>query len=427
MARYLGIKKDKIFIVSDHEMHGAQHQVLKLSNEFDNVSSEDLIIKYKVVNGNLKCKNYKKPANEIKLALVGNYKSKCGIASYSYSLWSELFKKVKHIKLFIEKNDSPIGDIYELGNSKLDKNQVSSCWKRGESLQELIKELKDYDPDIILISHEFGLWPNANHWLSFMNQISEFRNIVIMHSVFHHKDKTICEAAMPEIITHLQGGHDVLKYEKGIPGKVYVIPHGCDPASSDRLWNFYKSEHTFIQAGFLFRYKSFESSIKALAILKEKYPDVFFTGLLSESPHNKAEHQLYYNDLMDLIEDLGVQENVALIRGYQSESSIDSYLRTNKVAIFPYISNKEHEVFGVSGAARMAMSTGMPVITSSVNHFSDLNTIKCDTPEQIANELDKLFSDPSLIKKQIDIQNKYIAENTWDKIADRYIKLFENG
>jgi glycosyltransferase involved in cell wall biosynthesis len=260
-----------------------------------------------------------------------------------------------------------------------------------------------------------------------INQLSDYRIIVTMHSVFHHKDKTIVEAAIPEIVVHLQGAYDVLKKEKQVPGNVYVIPHGCYSSSENgKLWNFYKTQHTIIQAGFLFKYKGWEEALKAISILKTKYNDVFFTGLCSESPYCKYDHQSYYEELMELIDKLDISENVSLIRGYQSDQTFDSYFRTNRVALFPYVSVPEHEVFGASGAARLAMSKGLPVITSSANHFSDLPTIKADSPEQISIEIDKLFSNWKLINKQVDIQNKYIVDNSWENVAKQYIKLFES-
>jgi glycosyltransferase involved in cell wall biosynthesis len=180
-----------------------------------------------------------------------------------------------------------------------------------------------------------------------------------------------------------------------------------------------------MQFGFGFRYKGWENSIEAVAILKQKYPDVFFTGLFSESPYAKAEHQIYYNELMELVDRLDIRENVAILRGYQSDASLDSFLRTNQVTIFPYVSHPAHEVFGASGAARMAMSKGLPVITSSVNHFSDLPTVKADTPEEIAHALEILFTVPEAKELQIQKQISYLNDNTWEKVALRYIALFE--
>lgn len=350
---------------------------------------------------------------------------RCGIATYSENLWPEVAKHVGDFKLFIEKNDITTGDVRQFGETLLAEEQVVACWKRGESLHDLVRELKEYQPDIIWIQHEFGLWPNASYWLSMMTQLSEFRVIVTMHSVFHHKDKTIVEAAMPEIVVHLEGGRKLLKEEKGIASEVHMIPHGCYSYDPKRLWNFYKSDKTFMQFGFGFRYKGWENSIKATAILKEKYPDVFFTGLFSESPYAKLDHQIYYNELMNLINELGIQENVSIIRGYQSDEVLDSFLRTNQATIFPYVSHPNHEVFGASGAARMAMSRGLPVVTSSVNHFSDLPTIKADTSEDIAAALEMLFTVPAAKEKQLETQLRYLAENTWEKIGLKYIDVFE--
>jgi glycosyltransferase involved in cell wall biosynthesis len=181
-----------------------------------------------------------------------------------------------------------------------------------------------------------------------------------------------------------------------------------------------------MQFGFGFRYKGWENCIKATAILKKKYEDVFFTGLFSESPFNKSEHQTYYDELDSLIKELNIEENVSLIRGYQSDNTLDSYLKTNQATLFPYVSNKDHEVFGVSGAARYAMSRGVPVITSGANHFSDIPTIKADTPEQMADELDKLFQSEKAKQEQILKQLTYINDNTWEKVANKYLILFEN-
>lgn len=421
--RFVGVKNNKICVISNEKIINSDLLILEIPQHLSNLTSLELI-NCKVKNGELVSKLSNKKAKDMKIALVGNWKMKCGISTYSENLWPEVIKHFGDFKLFIEHNEFPTSDINEL-NGEIVK--VSSCWKRGESLVQLIKELKEYDPDIIWIQHEFGLWSNAMYWISMMNQLSEYRVVVTMHSVFHHRDKTIVEAAMPEIVVHLYGAKTVLKEEKHVPGKVSVIPHGCFPCvNKERLWNFYKSNHTVIQAGFLFRYKGWEDSLKAIAILKKKYKNVFFTGLCSEGDYNKHEHQMYYNELMALIEDLGIEENVGLIRGYQSEQSWDSYFRTNKIAIFPYVAEKEHEVFGASGAARLAMTKYLPVISSKANHFSDLPTIKASNPEEIADEIDKLFSNSKLVKEQLDKQEKFLLENSWDKIAIKYIELFES-
>jgi glycosyltransferase involved in cell wall biosynthesis len=427
MTRYLGLKNNIIKVISDHPFENNDFDILVLPKEFEKFSRSELLLNFRVREGVLVPKREQKIAKNIKIAFVGNWKMQCGIASYAENLWPEVAKHIGDFKLFIEKNSSPTGPTNIFGDRVIDTSQIVECWTRGESLLELAKQLKEYNPDIIWIQHEFGLWSNACYWLSFLNQISDYRVIVTMHSVFHHRDKTICEAAMPEITVHLAGAQNVLKNEKKLASRVYVVPHGCFPCiNTERLWNFYKTEKTFVQFGFGFKYKGWEQSIRATAVLKQKYSDVFFTGLFSESSHNLIEHQLYYDELMVLVNQLGLQENVSILRGFQSEETLDAYLRTNKVAVFPYVSHPAHEVFGVTGAARLAMSKAIPVITTSVNHFSDIPSIKADTAEEIAEALDKLFSDNQLRDDQVKKQNEYLDENTWSKVALKYIKIFES-
>lgn len=426
MARFAGIKNNNIYIVSDYPFTHDEFDIVEVDSSLDHVPSREIVSDYKFKFNKIVAKKPHNTTKGLRVAFVSNWKMRCGIATYSEFLYTELVKEVGDFKLFIEHNAAPTGPLNEMGGETFSEDKIVSCWKRGESSLDLVKKLKEYDPDVILIQHEFGLWPNACYWISLMNQLSEYRVIVTMHSVFHHKDKTICEAAMPEIVVHLDGAKTLLKEEKGIPGEVHVIPHGCFPClDRNKLWNFYKSDHTFMQFGFGFEYKGYENSIKTVSILKEKYPDVFFTGLFSEAPQNKLIHQIYYLQLMELVEKLGIQENIGIIRGFQSEQSLDAYLRTNKVAIFPYVSHPAHEVWGASGAARFAMTKNIPIITSSVNHFSDLVSIKADTPEEMAQKIDDLFSNQSAIEKQLLIQDRYMNETTWTKVARKYLDIFE--
>jgi glycosyltransferase involved in cell wall biosynthesis len=417
MPKYIGAKNNNICVVSNNVFSNDELDIIEVPDE---LSYEDLILNYKVKNNKLINKSIIKDAKDLKIALVSNYGTKCGIGTYSKFLYKELINFIGDYKIFSEIQNKE--DLeFNIPNDK-----IIPCWKRGESLSELIKQIKLYDPDIILIQHEWGLFPNARYMISMMTSLSSYRIITTMHSIFHHKDKTIVEAALPEIIVHLSGAKNVLKNEKKLSSKVYTIPHGCFPCvDKTKLWNFYKSDHTFLQFGFMFRYKNFENSIKSVSILKEKYDDIFFTGLLSESPFAKLDHEMYYNELKQLINDLDIQENVGLIRGYQSEEVLNSFMRTNIAAVFPYMVDGEHACYGSSGAAPTVMASNIPVITSSAHHFQDLPSIKADSPEEIAKELDKLFSNETLIKLQVEKQNLYLESNSWKNIAEKYVAVFE--
>lgn len=428
MQKYVAHHNGRIIIISEGKIESAHLTITELPLELNSISEQELILNFKIINGFFVDTTKSKSRRQLKVALVSNWKMHCGIATYAEELYQHLIGEVKDFKLFVEENENPTQDLNIVGDKMIGQEQVVACWKRGEPLQKLVEAIKEYDPDIVWIQHEFGLFPNARYWLSLMTQLSKYRVITTMHSVFYHQDKTICEAAMPEIVVHLPGAKQLLEEVKQVSGKVYVIPHGCTPPmAQSRLWNFYKSDHTFIQLGFGFPYKGWENSLKTTAILKLQYPDVFFTGLISESPFNKLGHQLYYEELMEMVDKLDIQNNVALIRGYQSDATLDSYFRTNKVALFPYVSQPGHEVFGASGAARLTMARQIPVITSNVNHFSDLPTIKAEGPEAMALALDRIFSNSELAKAQVEKQNRFLIETSWKRMADKYLELFENG
>lgn len=423
MSRYIGSKNSNIHIVSNSKFSNFDLDIIEVPKELKNISAHDLILNYKVKNNILVDRNFIKLAKDLKVAFVSNYGTKCGIGTYSKFLYKELINLIGDYRIFSEKQNECDMEFIE---NNIPNEKIIPCWKRGESLTELIKEIKLYDPDIILLQHEWGLFPNARYMMAMMTQLSSYRIITTMHSIFHHKDKTIVEAALPEIIVHLSGAADVLKNEKKISSKIYIIPHGCFPCEDKtKLWNFYKSNNTFFQFGFMFRYKGFENSIKAAHILKQKYDDIFFTALLSESPFGKLDHKIYYNELMELIDRLDLQENIGLIRGYQSEEVLNSFMRTNTAAVFPYTVDKEHACYGSSGAAPTVMAANIPVITSYAHHFQDLPSIKASSPKEIAEELDKLFSNEILIKEQVEKQNLYLEQNSWKKMAEKYIEVFE--
>lgn len=415
MAKYAGIENKTISVISNTQHIGCD---IPIPIELQDKTISELQSLAKVKNNTIVSKGKPK-----KMAFIGNLKMRCGISTYNENLLIELLPLLDETRLFIERNANPTSSVYELGKQQLANDQVLACWKRGEPLDDLIVAVKEYDPDVVIVSHEYGIFPNARYWLSLMTQLSEYRVIVILHSVFpHHQDKVVIEASIKECVVHLEGARKAL-LNKGVSSKVHVIPHGCYTADQSRLWNIYRSEQTVIQTGFGFSYKGWKTSIKTIALLKDAYPKLFFTGIFSETDFNIIEHNTYYNELMMLIDELRVRDNVALIRGFQSEKVIGTFMRTNTVCLLPYESDPKNEVFGASGAARLAMAHGIPVITSTFHHFEDLPTIKANGVEAMAKELDKLFKSKLLRQEQVKKQNTHVSANSFAVIAKQYHDL----
>lgn len=409
---YIYHEGEKIRVISDSRLEMPALEELKIRALFSKPS--DLMKEYKVRNGRLVSKRKQVSGDRLKIAMVGVWDIPCGIATYTRFLVDELREANHQVHTFAEHSDSENSDPH-----------VTHCWKRGESLRELTARLKDYDPDVIYIQHEYGVFPDARKWTTFIADIQDYNYHVVLHSVYRHKDKVVCEAICKSIIVHSEIARTVLR-EKGIAGDIHVVPHGCCIGrETSRLWNIYRSQRTVMQFGFGFEYKGWDVALDAIRILKDKYPDVFYLILFSESSFSKDFHDSQFEKIIQLIEDKSLSENVAVVRGFQTDESLNSFLRTARVAIFPYTSHPEHVVYGSSGAVRIAMAHGTPVVVSTVPLFSDLEGVvpRASGAEELAIEIDALFSSKAHYDQVVQNELEFTKENSWQRVARKYTDL----
>lgn len=408
MEKYVGLREGKIVWISDKNAA----EGVKLPEQFHKLSDHELISNVRYKNGQFEDKSAQKNIQDLKVALIGVWKINCGISTYSDFLMDQIKSQVKDYRIFAELASDAAPDIH-----------VDRCWERGKPMMELARQVNDYDPDVVLIQHEYGIFPDARHWLALISNLHTQKVFVALHSVYQfHQDKTICEAAIPNVIVHTKLQEEGLRL-KGYKKPIHIIPHGClPPRGLPRLWNLYRSEHTFMQFGFGFEYKGWENALQACALLKKEYPDVFYTGLFSESVYSKHLHDNYFNKLQGFIRELGIEENVSLIRGFQPDEVLESFFRTNKCAVFPYRENGEHTVLAVTGAARVAMTYGIPVVTSRVPFFSDLDQacLQASTPEELVEQIKKAWADP---KGCVAKQDEFLKKNSWANVARMYLEV----
>ena len=182
-----------------------------------------------------------------------------------------------------------------------------------------------------------------------------------------------------------------------------------------------------IQFGFGFEYKGWEVAIKAVDILKDKYPDIFYLVLFSESEFVMDHHEVQHERIRQMIKDRNLEDNVAIIRGFQTDEAINHFLRTARVAVFPYTANPEHVVYGSTGAARIAMGNHTPAVVSNVPLFHDLEGIvpKADNAEELAEEVSKLFDNWSYYQGLREKEAAFVKDNNWEVTAKRYLDIKE--
>jgi len=365
----------------------------------------------------------RKQVKDLRVAAICNWGDACGIATYSKFLLDEIKKKVADLHIFSEIVPEELPE----------EPNVTRCWRRGLPLGNLMESIRKYDPDFVIIQHEFGIFPKAGHFLQLLQGLDSYPYVLTLHSVYEHLDKAVCTSAIKHIVVHTKEGMEVLR-KTGNNNDIFVIPHGCvhiPPEQRPELWNIFQTPYAIVQFGFGFYYKGVDTALEAISILKhkqpEKYKDIFYCYLCSENPHANSIHTNYYNFLMNKVKELDILDNVAIIRKFQTEQTINHYLRTAKLALFPYRSDPNNVVYGASGATRIAMANGCPVIAGRNHQFDDLEGVvaRAGTAEELAGEIDKVFSNEKYRNSIVEHSQKYILDNTWDKCADKYLSLYE--
>lgn len=415
-------KKDRIVTaVSDYPI-AVNNETVKI---IETNRSFDGLIGKKIPDHFLEISDFeKKHPSELRIALICNWQTKCGISTYSKFLYDAICPMVKEIKIFSE-------DVPESAKTSPDGPNVDRCWTRGDSLVNMGKNVLDWNPDFIILQHEFGIFPNLFYFMQLMQLFSKTPYVVTMHSVFEHLDKIVYSDSVKNIIVHTEQAKEIL-LKHGNNSKIHVIPHGCPlPMNLPELWNICHNPYTIMQFGFGFQYKGVEKAIDAIHYLKTndaKFSNIFYFYLLSENEFTKHAHDSYYNSLLQKINDLGLENNIAINRKFQTDQMLSLYLRLAKLAIFPYATSPNNTVYASSGAIRLAMAHGIPVIASDAHLFDDIAGVVPRPKDylELAKEIDEIFSNSSYKNDMESRINNFLISNSWEITAKKYISLYEN-
>jgi glycosyltransferase involved in cell wall biosynthesis len=362
----------------------------------------------------------------MKVAFIGNIYSRCGIATYNENLL-EVLKNHCEISFFAERN----------GRNE-DTDVVKYCWDREEFPKTtLIDKVDEFKPDVVLFSHEYGIFPKSYYFSTLVSyfKLKGYKVVTIFHSVYaKHQDKLTSESVCKNVVVHTNEAKSAL-YLKGVNlQNINVIPHGCSFSKNGEeilpnLWNHFGNKHVILQTGFLFYYKNHLEMLDIVAELKNKYSDILYIIIASENPKCQAEHDKLYKEISEKITNLRLDHNVIIDRGFASDEVLMSYIRTSSVCVLPYRPDPEFDVFAASGMARIVLQTVTPLITSNANLFNGLDSVvkKAATKEEWVKEISDIFEKKLDQKDLVAKRKKFIQENSWDKSAAKLVELFNKA
>lgn len=177
----------------------------------------------------------------------------------------------------------------------------------------------------------------------------------------------------------------------------YNLP---DAFYKSEKWSVEKMErHTVVTGAALYSLKGLHILIKALAIVKKKYPDVRLYIPGGKAASGRMTHPSdYIKYIEDMIKKYNLEENV-IFTGTLSSKEVASLLAKSNVCVVP------SAIEGASATLREASMIGTPSICSYRGGMTDLITDKVngftyDFPEypQLALRIMELFEDDELCK-----------------------------
>lgn len=373
-----------------------------------------------------------------KICFLGNFPPKeCGIATFTKDLVDSMNKRFNPVlkSRVIALNDA--SEFYNYNSKvvmKLDRNNIREY--------ELTAERVNNSNDIKLVNvqHEFGIFGGeyGSNLLYFLKKLKK-PVVLTFHSVLPKPNnerrevvRKICSKSNA-IIVMAESAVDILNNDYNISrSRIHVIPHGIPNIAfypNDEMKKKLKLEGKIVLStfGLLSKGKGIEYMIKALPALVEKYPNILYIVIGETHPViRKREGEKYRNKLMQLVEKLGLGNNVTFYDKYLSLKEITEYLGASDIYICTNLDKNQI----VSGTLSYAMGSGRVVISTPNTYAKEVLSndrgvlVKLKNPKSYTDAIDKILSNENLKYELGKRAYSFSRSMLWQTVAARHLNVF---
>lgn len=374
--------------------------------------------------------------NKIRVAFVSTYPPReCGIATYTKDLL-EAVSRLYVLKPLAVLAINDKGGYYNYGSEvefQIDRERV-------ESYVEAAEYINDSDIDIVNLQHEFGLFGGVwgEHILHFLEEL-EKPIITTLHTLLLEPEpeaRRILEGILQHsdyVVVMAGVGMRILEelYET-LADKARYIPHGCPNVpfvSSETIKSRLGLKGRIILStfGLLSRGKGIEYAIQALPPIVEEEPRIIYLIIGETHPEvRKYEGEMYRKQLINLVELLGVEENVRFVNSFLPKTELIRYLQATDIYIVPY-PNKEQIS---SGTLLYALSTGKAIVSTPFLHAEEVISEGCamecefKNPRSITDCIKTLLQYDNIHRRLEKRAYEYSRGMIWPNVAMEYVNLF---
>jgi glycosyltransferase involved in cell wall biosynthesis len=362
-------------------------------------------------------------SKKLRLGWISTYNARCGMATHSEHLLEFFDKDAFEITIFAD-------DQERVGP---DPDNLLRLWSKDcGGLGRVRDFLVAKKFDAAVFQHNFSFY-DAEDFVDTLLASAEagIDVFVIFHrtSDLESHDRLASHRRMIEALQtctriFVHGLDDVNRLrEWGVIGNVVLLAHGVierAPLNADGvrgllgLSGFGPVIGSF---GFLLPGKGLTELIHGFALILRAYPNAYLLMINADYP--LAESQEERERCLALIRLLEIENHVRLVNEFLDTEEALFFLSACDAITYPYQRSEE----SASGAVRLGLAAGRPVVTTPLPVFADLAEIVYQLsgtgPAEIAEGIISLLQDADRKSRVVQRQQDWVRANSWSAQAAR--------
>lgn len=373
--------------------------------------------------------------DKLKVLFLSTYPPReCGIATFTQDIVREM-----------KKSDGVIPRVMAISGEMLPYNKdVMAQFKQNSrhahlAAAEMCNRSK---ADLVMVEHEYGIFGGADgEFLLDLLERLDVPYLVTCHTVLpsptDEQRDILSEACyFSEGVVAMSGlSKKMLNevYEVG-EDKIHILHHGVPDMPMEERdilkdQDGYAGRTVVSTFGLLSPGKGLEYGIQAIALAAREHPDLLYLILGQTHPMVRRQNgEEYRGQLMQLVEELGIEDNVEFVDRYLDKEDIVRYLTMSDIYMTPYLGRDQ----AVSGTLAYAVGCGRVVVSTPYLYAQEMLSggrgmlANFADAESLAQCLCTIIESPQT-KRRMEENTKRLGETmTWPNVTRQYEELFQD-
>jgi glycosyltransferase involved in cell wall biosynthesis len=354
---------------------------------------------------------------KLRLAWISTYNARCGIAAYS-----------EHLLEFFDKNAFEITILADDQDViRPDPSNLLRIWRKSDgSLARVRHHLLTGGFDAVFFQHNFSFFDFddfAETLLALRDAgVSTFVTLHRTEDLAGHRQMAEALQSCTRVFVHSLGDVGRLR-EWGVNGNIALLAHGVIDRPAPKadavrslvgLSGFGPAIGTF---GFLLPGKGLPELIHSFALILRRYPTAYLLMVNADYPATESQEER--ERCLALARLLGIEGQMRLINDFLDTEEMLFLLSACDVLVFPYQRSEE----SASGAVRLGLAVGRPVLTTPLPVFADLadvvHQLSATDALAIAEGVLCVLDDDDRKAEILRRQRGWVRANSWATQAGR--------